>query len=78
MTVEELIMQLQKFPSKNRVVVRGYESGYNDIQLVREIGLLIDHSDLWYYGAHEEAKEGQKIDEPAVLLFGENTNAEDP
>ena len=77
MTVQELINQLQQYPSEKRVVVQGYEGGFNDILEIKDVSLLINYHKAWYYGAHEEPKEGQEADEVAVLLFGENDHAEE-
>jgi len=36
MTASELIILLQKFPPETKIVVRGYEDGYNDIIELRQ------------------------------------------
>ncbi|HSW62286.1 MAG TPA: hypothetical protein VLH56_03060 [Dissulfurispiraceae bacterium] len=40
MTVSELITALQTYPPDARVVVLGYETGYDDITRVKEIGYI--------------------------------------
>ncbi len=39
MTAKELINLLQELPSEIKVVVRGYEDGYNDIQQLNTLRL---------------------------------------
>lgn len=52
MTVQELIDALSQFPPETPVVVRGYESGYNDVHDVTEENIQIGVNTTWYYGAH--------------------------
>ena len=52
MNVQELIEALSQFPADTPVVVRGYESGYNDIQDVRPLSIQLNVNQTWYYGAH--------------------------
>jgi len=57
MTVNELIQQLQNYPSDMRVLTIGYEGGYNDTALqTEEIVFNFSKNDAWYYGPHESAK----------------------
>ena len=74
MTIKELIQHLQKHPSDTRVVVSGYEDGYNDIIEVKEVILQLNTYTEWYYGQHADAKNGG---EKAVFLFGNNRIAEE-
>ena len=58
MTVQELIALLQQHPSDLRVVVSGYEDGYDDLspkQLVA-LPLYLDTKTRSYYGQHEDAR----------------------
>jgi hypothetical protein len=73
MTVSELIENLAEVPSDARVVVAGYESGFNDIQELKKVVIKLDQKDEWYYGAHEESEIG--ID--AIALLGQNHNSEE-
>ncbi len=41
MTVAELINALQTYPPDARVVVLGYESGYDDITLIKQVAILL-------------------------------------
>ena len=61
MTVRELINSLNTIEDKNntRVMVRGYEAGYDDIVIGNNItpaivDMALDVNTDWYYGAHEK------------------------
>jgi hypothetical protein len=75
MTARELIKALGKFPPETRVVVAGYEAGYNDISKIDEIRLQPDANAEWWYGQHDKAEDD--AGEPAVYLTGENQLAEE-
>ncbi len=79
MTVQELIEKLQALPPDLKVVVRGYEEGYNDIQkltprkIVPHPGQAAD-----YYGEFIDAADIKDENVPAVdavELYGVNTKA---
>jgi hypothetical protein len=65
MTVRELIESLSKIEDQNlRVMVRGYEGGYDDIIIGNGIDntttvipaiqyVALNVNDEWYYGRHE-------------------------
>ena len=62
MTVRELIESLNKIEDQEvRVIVRGYEGGYNDIVIGNGIEdntpaiqyVALDVNEEWYYGSHE-------------------------
>jgi hypothetical protein len=54
MTINELIEQLKSYPGDMRVLVPGYEGGYNDAGLkTEEIVFNFSKNDAWYYGPHE-------------------------
>lgn len=75
MTVQELISQLQDLPPNTKVVVRGYEGGYNDILNLKEIKIKTNPDAYWYDGKYELSNEANAIE--AVDLFGENQNPKD-
>lgn len=52
MTIQELIAALSQFDPSTPVVVRGYESGYNDIMAIKEIEIQLNVNQIFYYGAH--------------------------
>jgi hypothetical protein len=55
MNVDQLIKRLQMYPPDLRVVVRGYEGGYNDVSRFENLKIVLDYYDEWYYGKHEDA-----------------------
>lgn len=76
MTVSELVAALQGHPSDVRVVVPGYENGYDDITLVKEIAIVPTENAAWYDGRYSEADPscaGQT--ETAILVYGRNQEA---
>ncbi len=56
MNVIELIEKLKEFPPNMRVVVEGYEGGYDDINRFKETGIIPNmntgSNKKWYYGEH--------------------------
>jgi hypothetical protein len=56
MNVQQLIEELQKHPPEMRVIVSGYEGGYNDLDSPKQtsIRLNVHEPDLWYYGRHDD------------------------
>lgn len=71
MTVQELLQALAKYPEDARVVVPGYEDGYDTVSSVRSLSIRPNPDQAWYYGRFLEDMEGE---EPAVLLFGRGRN----
>ena len=76
MTVKELAELLGKYPDDLRVVVNGYEDGYDDLSLeqISVIKIQLDtqihdwegqHSD--FYGSEEEITDDAKIVEALVF-----------
>lgn len=66
MTVRELIESLSKIEDQEvKVMVRGYEGGYNDIVIGNDIedntpaiiDVALDVNDEWYYGRHERIED---------------------
>jgi hypothetical protein len=56
MKIKELIELLEKEDSEKRVIISGYEGGYNDIQEIAPIKIILNYNDnkRWWYGDHEE------------------------
>ncbi len=75
MTAAELILKLQEIPPETRIVIRGYEDGYNDILQLLSGKIKLDVNEHWYEGAHEKSLDNEGID--AVELYGDNKNAKD-
>lgn len=66
MTVGELISALMKHDAEHRVVVQGYEEGFDDVLPPRSVTLELDvHAETWH-GPHDSAPGGV----PAVYLAG--------
>jgi len=60
MTVKQLIQALSKIEDQEvRVMVSGYEGGYNDIMNINPapIDIALDVNEQWYYGSHEKAED---------------------
>ena len=72
MTTTELIQQLQSLPPETKVVVRGYEDGYNDILRLRVLKIKPNENAHWFEGEYEESKDADAID--CIDLYGENQN----
>lgn len=75
MTAKELINLLQEQPPEIKVVVRGYEDGYNDIQQLKPMKLRREINTKWYYGEYFNEDSENSID--AIELYGENKNQEE-
>ena len=56
MNVDQLIKRLQMYPPDLRVVVRGYEGGYNDVDIFEKLKIVLNYHEEWYYGKHEDAE----------------------
>ena len=67
MIIEELIQQLQSFPKNSRVIVQGYEDGYDEITTLREISIRPNPNHEWYNGKYESSDNAAS--ETAVLIF---------
>lgn len=79
MTAKKLIQKLQKLQPDTKIVIRGYEDGYNDIQKLIE-RKLTEHPNQKadYYGEYADTeKEDVNNFTIAVELWGENTKKED-
>jgi hypothetical protein len=74
MTASELIKLLQEFPPDTKIVVRGYEDGYNDILKLRQVKIKYNPDASWYYGEYSDSEKADAIF--AIDLFGENSNEE--
>jgi len=67
MKVKELIERLSQENPEMRVVVNGYEGGYNELKNVRHIQIIPNPSKKWWYGEFEEAPDEAQA-EIAILL----------
>jgi hypothetical protein len=75
MTASELIKELQTLAPDTRIVVRGYEDGYNDILELKPVKIKPKPDTRWYDGEFENNADEGAIN--AVELYGENKNAKD-
>lgn len=75
MTASELINELQKLSPDTKIVVRGYEDGYNDILQLKPVKIKRKADSKWYDGEYENSIDKDAIN--AIDLFGENKNAKD-
>jgi hypothetical protein len=84
MNIKQLIEILRQYPDEMRVIVEGYEDGFNDITIVEEKEIAINVLTEWYYGQHiatddifrmEEIK--NPIIEKVLLINGENNLAKE-
>ena len=64
MTVQKLIKELQKMPPRARVVVAGYEEGYDDVDSVEPLRLNLNVGAADWAGDHSAADEENGL--PAV------------
>lgn len=82
MNVRDLIEALSQCDPDARVVVAGYENGFNDISQVKPCEIRLNVYQDWFYGSHADAQDHQiqqlMPNAPvvqAVALTGENQNA---
>ena len=72
MTAEELIKALKKLPKNTRIVVSGYEGGYNDADMptVENMYVLEENvnTGVWYYGNHELGN-SKSDDDPTGTIY---------
>jgi hypothetical protein len=62
MTVFELISELTNLPPDLKVVVRGYENGYNEIRIETEINFTLDFPETYFVsGKYPTLKNNRKI-----------------
>jgi hypothetical protein len=70
MTASELIRKLNDLPPEIKIVVRGYENGYNDIIILKNRKITINKGRNWWDGEFIDSEENDAIQ--AVELFGDN------
>jgi hypothetical protein len=79
MIAKELIQKLQQLTPDTRIIIRGYEDGYNDILRLIPM-MIIPHPEQKadYYGEYTSARDDKEKTGAisAVELYGENTKAE--
>ena len=75
MTAQELIQLLQALPPHTKIVVRGYEDGYNDILRLNEVEIKPKADAEWYDGEYIDTNDAEAT--LAIDLFGVNQLAKD-
>jgi len=70
MTIKELIQQLEVYPPETKVVVRGYENGYNNAEKLVSRKLLLNNEAEWWDGRYVDSMEMEAIE--AVEISGNN------
>jgi hypothetical protein len=75
MTAQELMQLLQTLPPHTKIVVRGYEDGYNDILKLNEVKIKPKADAKWYYGEYVDNNDSEAI--LAIDLFGVNQRVKD-
>ena len=75
MKAQELISHLQALPPETKVVVRGYEDGYNDVLLLKMVKIKPRVDAHWYDGEFEDSSDADAVD--AIDLYGKNKNPKD-
>lgn len=80
MTIKELIIKLRNYPEEMRVIIEGYEGGFNDISSIKEKTIAVDVNKEWYLGQHIDSDDEymmEKADHPVIekaLLFAGKNN----
>jgi hypothetical protein len=75
MNAGELIELLKHMSPETKIVIRGYEDGFNDILELKNINIIPTPDAEWYYGEYAISDKPNAIE--AVELYGENRKAND-
>ena len=75
MTAQQLIQHLQTLPSNTKIVVRGYEDGYNDILQLKEVNIKLNSNAYTWDGEYENSTVTDA--RTAINLYGENQHPKD-
>ena len=70
MTAQQLIQYLQTLPPATKIVVRGYEDGYNDILQLKPVKTKLNPNDYTWDGEYEDSTATDAL--TAIDLYGEN------
>jgi hypothetical protein len=62
MTVQELIQQLIALPPDTKLVVRGYEDGYNDILQLKKVSIKQNSNSYTWEGEYEDSNDTDALD----------------
>lgn len=71
MKISELINLLKELPQDARVMVSGYEEGYDDVVSIDKTNIRLNVYSEWHFGAHDRVwEDDEDVDEVAYLLVG--------
>jgi hypothetical protein len=71
MKVSELIEKLQNYPPNTRVIIAGYESGYDDVNKLSKMKIVLNyppHENVYYLGKHQDASVLHRQNEEQLRL----------
>ncbi|MBD3750599.1 MAG: hypothetical protein IE931_14015 [Sphingobacteriales bacterium] len=75
MTAQQLIQYLKQLSPNTKIVVRGYEDGYNDILKLKEVKIKPNPDAYTWDGEYENSNDPDAI--TAIDLYGENQHPKD-
>lgn len=67
MLVSELIEQLQKLDPEKRILVEGYEDGFDDPREIIKVKVRSRVENKYYYGDYEDISESEEADRSLVF-----------
>lgn len=67
-TVKDLRKLLEEYPDDMRVIIRGYEGGFNDVRGIKTVEIKLNVHESWWMGKHDEPSHGEAADEKALLI----------
>ena len=70
MNIKDLIETLKAFPADARVLVQGYENGFDDIVAVKEISVAKCSAPHPWDGEYEKADKDAQNAIPSVIILG--------
>jgi len=67
-TISQLIEELSKYPPDTRVMIHGYEDGFNDCNGVGFAKVKLNVNTEWYSGAHDlhDSYHARNMDKPII------------
>jgi hypothetical protein len=71
MTASELIDKLKQYPANMRIVVAGYESGFDDIEMINYVSIDKFRKKQEWDGRYRERNNATTVN--AVALLGNRT-----
>ena len=70
MKVKELIEKLKDYDQETELFVSGYEGGWDKINVVYEVQMVLDVNTEWYYGSNEVLEEGKEAPKDKKVING--------